>query len=206
MRRELCFIFGFLFLMNFVNAEMLISDAGVQYDSSIIDRFDNGSSSVLVSVEIKDNSGIIIEGTSEQRNDLIELKEEWERNKTEEVFAALSEGEMSLRLDNLGVGWFEGNITKSGFEKLINNSDIHNIDDMTGAYPAGAHTMEDQMEQESNVSIEFEFEEQDQIKETRERSFSFFWIIFVIIFLIFIALLFKFYRRRFLGVHVHEYL
>jgi hypothetical protein len=181
-----------LVIVNFVGAEMLVSDVGVQYDSSIVDKFNNGSLAVLVGVDIKDNSGIIVEGTKEQRDDLIEQKEDWKRNKTQEVFETLSGEEIVLRLGKIDIGGFEGNITKTGFEKLVNNSDVREIYDMTGAYPT--HVAENQIGQENVVGDEME--EQNQIEGIQEEGFSFFWVILSIILLILIVLLFKFTKDK----------
>jgi hypothetical protein len=122
-------LLGILLCPNFISAETLTSPANVSYDSSIVERFENGSDTILVMVKIND-SKIPIESTNEQ-------KEDWRLNKTQEVFGTLSPGEITLRY-NIMVGVFEGNITKEGFYKLINNSDVALIYDMTGAYPTTA--------------------------------------------------------------------
>lgn len=90
-----------LFLISFVYAEALISDAGVEYESDIVDDL-NGSEWVEVIIETYSKNKTILEGM------LFSLtKDEF---KLEEIFLE-SEG-------------LVGNITKKGFDKLINNSDV----------------------------------------------------------------------------------
>lgn len=102
-----------LFFISFVSAEILISDVGVKYDASIIDRFENGSSSVLIWVKTKNVS-------------------------PQEVFDILDMNEITLRTGHLFDDGFEGNVTEIGFNKLLNNSGVNEIYDMTTAYPSGA--------------------------------------------------------------------
>ena len=118
-----CLILAF----NFVSGEILTSDANVSYDSSIIERFENGSS-VKVSVTVKDNSGINIVKGSEDLNEQIRLRENWLLNKTEAVLDSLSE---KPNLTAKGVNFFQGNVSIDVFNELLNNSDIEIIKDWT---------------------------------------------------------------------------
>jgi len=186
-------LFGIIiFNLFIVSAELLNSSAGVQYDSSIVERFDNGSKTVLIGVQIKDNSGISIGGTNEEKDALMEQQYNWSINKAQEVFETLSSEEITLRGDHVMIGAFEGNITKAGFDKLINNSDVESIYDMTGAYPAGAS---DASEQENNsfhpnesIFENSSGEGENLIIETQEKKFSFFWILLIMI-LVFLIIL-----------------
>lgn len=132
MKRVLIFILILsIFLINFISAEMFFSDAGVEYQQSITERFSFNKSLkyVNVIVGIKDNSGITIEGEGEERNALIDQKENWGLNKVQQILNLLPEEDFN---GSSGVWGFEGNITKRGFEMLLNNSDIEDILDITG--------------------------------------------------------------------------
>jgi len=90
-----------MMICSFVSAEMLTSDAGVSYDSQIIDKFNNGSEWVDVFFRLNNES---------------------------EVDNVLSISfENDFRLDNKAQGIISGAITKEGFEKLKNDSRIKNI-------------------------------------------------------------------------------
>ena len=106
-------------MINLVNAEMLVSDAGVEYDSAIADAFEN-QTSVKIIVELKDDSGIIVEGTKQERMTLMNQKDEWFKPKIEEVLSSLPEDSFDLlRKSSNG---FSGTIDEKGFEILVNNS------------------------------------------------------------------------------------
>ncbi|MGD9276058.1 MAG: hypothetical protein PVJ67_02705 [Candidatus Pacearchaeota archaeon] len=47
-----------LFLFNFISAEMLTSDAGVEYDSAIVEQFDSGQEFVNVMIDFTNFSDI----------------------------------------------------------------------------------------------------------------------------------------------------
>ena len=108
-------IFICLFLLNLVVAEKLISDAGVEYDASIVERFEN-KTWVHVSIAIKDTSGIVIEGTKEERIELIRQKNKFISSITDDVFTTLSESEFSIIGQKLDVGFEVTAIIMSGHE------------------------------------------------------------------------------------------
>ena len=55
-----------LLIINFVKAEMIVSEAGVEYDSEILGAFQN-QTKIYVIVRLVDNSGIEIIGTKEKK-------------------------------------------------------------------------------------------------------------------------------------------
>src|SRR3989344_7570952 len=144
MRKEIIFsIFLVLVIVNtfgVVGAEIYsYSDVGVKYDSEIIKVINNitlaknmldkstftilditnNKTRVNVIVRLKDNSGIDITGTKEERENLLEQKEEWFKPRIDRILSSFSEEEFELQRE-LSNG-FSGKITSSGFDKLINN-------------------------------------------------------------------------------------
>jgi len=108
-------------MTSFVNAEMLVSDANVSYDSEILDRFQS-SEWVDVLVDLKDYSNITVTGNKEERKELSRQRDIWFKPKIDEAFAALSEDEFNLvRKTSRG---FRGEVTKKGLDKLINDTRI----------------------------------------------------------------------------------
>ncbi len=127
MNKKYFLIFGMIFLfgvliMNFVSAEMLVSDAGAEYDSRIIDGFKN-SSSVEVEITIKDNSGIIINSEDEDVDEKFSQQSEWLKNKSREMVNNFPRGEFNLSI-MYARGTFKGNISENLFYELLNNSDV----------------------------------------------------------------------------------
>jgi hypothetical protein len=136
-----------LFVMSFISAEMLISGAGVEYDSEIIDVFDDkflsqelmldednnyttlkfieGQPWLKVIIRFKDNSGINVTGSKEERRELSKQKDEWFELIMEDVLDTLLESDIK-NVDKLlrGVG---GHISKQGFEKLIKDERVRKI-------------------------------------------------------------------------------
>ena len=94
-------------------------------DPKILEEF-NENSEVAVVVEVKDSSGITInreDGIEQQEFKKLKKKEILE-NKTKFVLSTLSKSDFKLKRKlPLGNG-FGGNITKKGFEKLVNNPDV----------------------------------------------------------------------------------
>ncbi|NCN86350.1 hypothetical protein GW932_00810, partial [archaeon] len=74
------FLLGILFF-GLVSAEyiseMKISPESVQYDEGIVDLFDSGQEWVEVGISFKDNSGVELVGTKEEKLAQIKLKDEW---------------------------------------------------------------------------------------------------------------------------------
>ena len=62
-----------LLLSNVVSAQTSMSDAGVEYDRGIRSKF-LYESKVYVIVTLEDNSGIVYDGTKEERRDQGEIK------------------------------------------------------------------------------------------------------------------------------------
>lgn len=97
-----------LLSINLVGAEMLISDAGVEYDSEIISAF-NSSEWVRVFITLKDN---ITNYTDYVKN---------------EIPTFLSENEFKIKYIFENVPSLSAEITKEGLDKIINNSDVAEI-------------------------------------------------------------------------------
>jgi hypothetical protein len=103
-------LFGFLFgllmsiiivsMVFIVSAEMLVSDAGVGYDSEIIDRFNQNLTSVNIFFKLKNMS---------EANDLLS------------TFSKNEFGNIIRRPDSSRIG---GEITRQGFDKLISDSRV----------------------------------------------------------------------------------
>ncbi|NQV09120.1 hypothetical protein HQ529_04675 [Candidatus Woesearchaeota archaeon] len=136
-----------LLLFNFVGAEMLISEAGVEYDSESIDAFNNLTFAeenmwhnatnyqtldiigdevwLRVMIRLKDNSGIEIVGTREERRKLINEKEEWFEPVIDDVLGTLSEEDMKIA--GKSSDGFDGLISRQGLEKLIRDEKVKEI-------------------------------------------------------------------------------
>jgi len=147
-KRKLSFIILFLFLISFISvasSEMISSPAGVTYDSDLLKAFENKNfaNSLIkqegfigleiindqtwarVSVTLRDNSGIIVTGTKEERRELVLKKVEW------------TTGEIEIILkDYLGEGFIlRGNssssfgalVTEERFNQLINDTRIDSV-------------------------------------------------------------------------------
>jgi len=142
-----CFVlFLSVLLMSITRSETFFSNVGVKYDSEIIKVINNitlaknmldkstftilditnNKTRVNVIVRLKDNSGIDITGTKEERENLLEQKEEWFKPRIDRILSSFSEEEFELQRE-LSNG-FSGKITSSGFDKLINNLDVETID------------------------------------------------------------------------------
>jgi len=103
------------------------SDSGVEYDSILKAQF-LVSDWVHVTVDIKDFSNIII---PDRRSPDFESKLQ-ERNKilieeTNAVLSTLSEEEFQLKTNSEFGGFFSGNITKGGFDKLLKDKRVKKI-------------------------------------------------------------------------------
>ena len=103
-------------------------------DPQIYQAFNN-SEWTSIMVVLKDNSGINVTGTNEERRNLTRQITNWFKPQIEEVLSNLSEDEFKLNVET-GIG-FNGEISQQGFEKLKNNSLIDKI--FWGGYQA--HTI-----------------------------------------------------------------
>ena len=136
-----------IFLVNYVSAEILVSEAGVEYDSDISNAFNNREFAqekrfhnttnyytlelinnevwLKVIIRLKDNSNIDITGTKEEKVDLIKQKEEWFEPRINNVLDTLSEDDVKeVRRHSDGFGAL---LSEEGFDKLINNEDVRKI-------------------------------------------------------------------------------
>jgi len=102
-----------------------ISGAGVKYDNGIENKFFY-KDRVYVSVTIRDNSGIVYNGTKEERHEQWEIQNEWYKNEINKITDTLNEDEFTLYRKNPVS--FSGFITNKGFEKLKNMEDIEAIE------------------------------------------------------------------------------
>ncbi|NQV09119.1 S8 family serine peptidase, partial [Candidatus Woesearchaeota archaeon] len=78
-----------------------------------------------VMIRLKDNSQKIISGTKEEKIELIKQKEEWFEPVIEDVLKTLSEEDMKIA--GKSSNGFDGLISKQGFEKLIRNEKVKEI-------------------------------------------------------------------------------
>ncbi len=135
---------GFLFL---ITSLLLVSiaSAGVEYDSDLLRAFDNRVYAewlmidenfvgfeitddkiwAKVIVRLKDNSGIGIVGTKEERRNLLKQRDEWFKPKIDEVLNTISKLDIK-KIQKLSTG-FGALITKEGFEKLIKNNNVKKV-------------------------------------------------------------------------------
>jgi len=94
-------VFG---MVNLTGAELLVSDAGVEYESDVLEVL---NITKWASVTIK-----------------IQLKDEIKR---EEIISKLTKNEFELNQKFVSKDGFNGNITQEGFNRLVNNEDIRSI-------------------------------------------------------------------------------
>ena len=96
----------------------------IKYDPKILDAFQN-QTEIYVIVQLADNSGIIIEGTKEEKIELMRQRDDWFRPRVDEVFATLSEE--NIRDGSKSSNGFGGYITEEGFYKLTDNVAVKKI-------------------------------------------------------------------------------
>ena len=99
---------------------MVNSSANVSYDSAILDAF-NGSEwiRILAYYEAEDISNLSFRD--------LEEREDYIRNKTKSTFSYIPETEMKIIQTSLEPGYFGAEITREGFDKLINDSKISKV-------------------------------------------------------------------------------
>ncbi|HEB47130.1 MAG TPA: hypothetical protein ENI22_01535 [Candidatus Pacearchaeota archaeon] len=128
MKKQLLLVSLFLsvFLISFVSAEVLVSDAGVEYESEIIDALDD-SEWVEVIIEIQ------------EKNDTLR----------DFVISNLSISEFQFKEKQLLESGFVGNISLEGLNKLIDSSDVRLIYLNRIAHILDNETIEDQIEEKN---------------------------------------------------------
>ncbi|MFH1376233.1 MAG: hypothetical protein ABIH25_01225 [Candidatus Woesearchaeota archaeon] len=116
-------------MCDLANANVLVSDAGVEYDKEIQFFFKEW---VPVIVEVKDFSNITID----YKNDPAEIQEAKDNEKRDiyketmnSVLSTLSDEEFQLKRESEWGTFFSGNITKKGFDKLLNDQRVKKIQD-----------------------------------------------------------------------------
>ena len=123
-------LFG-CFFMGVVSAELRVSEAGVQYDSEILEGeyenvlysykgFNDGAEWIRVSVKLKDNSGL--EFVPENFNAL----EQWYSETSDLVIDSLSS--TNFDLIRKSTGGFYADISENTFQDLINNDLIESVE------------------------------------------------------------------------------
>lgn len=137
----------FVSMINIVSAEMMVSDAGVEYEKELLESLNNQTLAENwinqsdyeifkideqgtiwaheVIVRLKDNSGIVVEGSIEEKKKLMKQRDEWFKPIVEEVLSTLSEDE--FRSYGKSSDGFGGQITKEGVDKLIKNKNVRKI-------------------------------------------------------------------------------
>src|SRR3989338_2334122 len=113
--------------ISFVYAEILISDVGVEYESEILNKFneDNQIELKLV-IELRDESNISLVGTKEEEVELLKQKLEWYKSKIDEVLLNYSNNSNFVVLDKTSRG-FVVMVNKQCFELFVNNTKILKI-------------------------------------------------------------------------------
>jgi hypothetical protein len=128
-----------------VSAEILISDAGVSYDSKIIEVFndpelvneiiaESGDKILQISddeiwikviVELKDDSGIEVVGTKEEKRELMGQIDGWFEPQVEDFLLNLNDGDFKVgRKSSRG---FVASVNEEGANNLIENSKLSKI-------------------------------------------------------------------------------
>lgn len=123
----ICFVVFFLLIiissLQVVSAELLVSDVGVEYESDILDVLDSSEwVGVIVNIPFSNLSLL------------------------NSILSNLTDSEFKLKKILLGDDAFAGNITREGFNKLINNSNIRTIYLNRIAHVIGNGAIEDKKE------------------------------------------------------------
>jgi hypothetical protein len=129
MNRQQMFVVLILILSLLLTSSVLaeVSDSGVEYDSELIGQF-LISKWVHVTVDIKDFSNITIPNKNSFDFES-KINERWNvyRNTLESVLSTLPEEEFQLKMKSEFGTFFSGNITKEGFDKLLNDERVRKI-------------------------------------------------------------------------------
>ena|SRR3989338_5103230 len=94
------------------------------FDPSILKVFTN-QTWVRISIRLVDNSHIIINGTKEEKRELLRQRDEWFKENTQEFLSNLSDDNIHI-LSNISDG-FVAMVTKEGFDSFLNYSVIGEI-------------------------------------------------------------------------------
>ncbi|MCW8965442.1 MAG: hypothetical protein OQK82_01955, partial [Candidatus Pacearchaeota archaeon] len=129
-----------------VSAEKVNSPAGVEYNSDLLRVFDDESyvndlmneknfiglkiienqTWIRVTVVLKDNSGIIVEGNKSQRAELVNQKVEWTKKEAER-FLKIFSNEEYIKNARITSGGFGGLISEEGLNFLLNSTEVDYI-------------------------------------------------------------------------------
>ena len=140
------FILILVIFINFVSAEMLISDAGVNYYPNLVNAFnDRDYTNELISqkdfiglkiidnqtwarigVVLKDNSGIEIIGSKEEKTELVNQRIEWFKEQTEKFLEEFNDSRYIINLRK-NSGGFSGLVSEEGLEFLLDKPEIDYI-------------------------------------------------------------------------------
>ena len=121
--------------INILSAEILINDAGISYDSKILDEFKTNSE-VNVIVTLKANLtkySSSIKDSDEYNNWIIDIKKRVGEYQSK-VIPFLSRDEFQIKYIYELSPSFSGNITRKGFDKLVSDSNIERIEIVEGIY------------------------------------------------------------------------
>jgi succinate dehydrogenase/fumarate reductase cytochrome b subunit len=122
-----CMFFIFwMFCVNSINAiDYNVSDIGVKYDKGIENKFIY-QDRIYVVITIVDNSGIVYNGTKDERHEQWVIQNQWYQNEINNVIKSLSENDFILY--KKGAVSFSGLISEEGFEKMKQREDIKAIE------------------------------------------------------------------------------
>ncbi len=180
-------------VLGFVSAEMLVSDEGVEYDGEILSLLET-QDEVFVNVDLSANitSTSLPKGTREERiYRLSKIREEVNESLLE-VLPFLSEDEFKLKRASLSYASFSGNITKKGFDKLINDSKIWMIRLVETTQTSVGEDIENETVEEENKTQILEnntIQEKIDVKDNENLGWVWLGIIFIIVMFIIILII-----------------
>ncbi|MFH0831878.1 MAG: hypothetical protein V1886_03370 [archaeon] len=152
-------------------------------DQEILRAFEN-STWVRVLVRLVDNSNIIIEGTKEERKNLSSQRDLFLNLQLEEFLSNILENETKNIRKHIGE--FTADMTKEGFNKIVNDSRINEI---LLSYTAPGYATENTSLTENETTIE-------KTEEPKtERNFVFLWFLGTII-IILLVIFYILMRRK----------
>ncbi len=99
-------------------------ETNVTFDSEILDALET-QSKVRAIIILKDNSRITIEGTKEERGNLLKQRDDWFEPRIDEILSSLFVEEFIL-IRRTSDGFF-GEMSKNGLEKLVCDNRISAI-------------------------------------------------------------------------------
>jgi len=175
-----------------IYAEILISDVGVEYESEILNKFneDNQIELKLV-IELRDESGIIVNGTKEEKREQLRQIDEWFKPRIDEVLLDYSNNSNFVILDKTSRG-FAAFTSKDSFDKLAEDSRIMKIDIDKPIYPG-----DNEIGNESDIIAEEYESSEETIKYKQEIDFVYLKILITfIILLTLVVMWFIYYKKR----------